>query len=125
MKSWAWSKPICQIFFETNLTFVSTNKKQIWNLTKSLQASQAQFLYFGRKQEQFRLFCDLCKWIFFFFFDHLIPTFVPHVELRMKGICLLEKGPRPGRCEPLSQETGMGYLCKFLLVRVELVCVEL
>ena len=38
--------------------------------------------------------------IFFFFifflFGHLIPTFVLHVELRMKGICLLEKGLRPG-----------------------------
>ena len=36
---------------------------------------------------------------FFFLFGHLIPTFVLHVELQMKGICLLEKGLRPGCCE--------------------------
>ena len=41
----------------------------------------------------------------FFSLDHLIPTFVLDVEFREKGICLLEKGLKPGHCEPLSQET--------------------
>ena len=50
---------------------------------------------------------------YIFLLDHLIPTFVLHVQFRMKGICLQEWGLRPGHCEPLSQETGMGYLCKF------------
>ena len=40
-----------------------------------------------------------------FLLDHLVPTFILHVEFWMKGICLLELGLRPSHCEPLSQET--------------------
>ena len=37
-----------------------------------------------------KVFIIFQKMFYFFLLDHLLPTFVLHVEFRMKGICLLE-----------------------------------
>ena len=56
------------------------------------------------------LYHVVCKYLLLrgiFLLDPLIPTFVLHVELQMKGICHLGKGLRPGHFN-LCQETVTG-----------------